>query len=664
MPFTENESGKNIQYIEESYDVVVVGAGHAGCEAALASARLGLETIIFTVSIESIAMMPCNPNIGGSSKGHLVREIDALGGEMGKNIDKTFIQSKMLNKSKGPAVHSLRAQADKAEYTKQMRKTLQNTEHLTIRQAEVSEILTKREVTELLGGAVHESDTELDFIAGVRTVSGALYHCKAVVLCTGTYLKARCLTGEMITHTGPNGLSAANHLTDSLIEHGIEIRRFKTGTPARIDKRSIDFSKMEEQFGDEKVIPFSFTTDPKDVQIDQVSCWLTYTNEKTHEIIRNNLDRSPIYAGIIEGTGPRYCPSIEDKVVKFPDKDRHQIFVEPEGLDTNEMYIGGMSSSLPEDVQYEMYRTLPGLEHAKIVRNAYAIEYDCIDANQLYASLEFKNVPGLFAGGQFNGSSGYEEAACQGLIAGINACMKILGKKPLILDRSQAYIGVLIDDLVTKKNREPYRMMTSRAEYRLLLRQDNADLRLTGIGYEIGLIPKERYDWVCKKEQLIQDEIVRVNEVKIGANAKVQDLLASYGSIPLNTGTTLADLMRRPELDYEKLASIDPERPELPDEVCEQVNILVKYEGYIDRQIKQVEKFKKLEKKKLPVPFDYKEISGLRIEAQQKLNEFQPLNIGQAGRISGVTPADVSVLLVFLEQLKFSNPDLFFELNS
>ena len=664
MPFTENKSGKNIQYIEESYDVVVVGAGHAGCEAALASARLGLETIIFTVSIESIAMMPCNPNIGGSSKGHLVREIDALGGEMGKNIDKTFIQSKMLNKSKGPAVHSLRAQADKAEYTKQMRKTLQNTEHLTIRQAEVSEILTEREVTELLGGAVHESDTELDFIAGVRTVSGALYHCKAVVLCTGTYLKARCLTGEMITHTGPNGLSAANHLTDSLIEHGIEIRRFKTGTPARIDKRSIDFSKMEEQFGDEKVIPFSFTTDPKNVQIDQVSCWLTYTNEKTHEIIRNNLDRSPIYAGIIEGTGPRYCPSIEDKVVKFPDKDRHQIFVEPEGLDTNEMYIGGMSSSLPEDVQYEMYRTLPGLEHAKIVRNAYAIEYDCIDANQLYASLEFKNVPGLFAGGQFNGSSGYEEAACQGLIAGINACMKILGKKPLILDRSQAYIGVLIDDLVTKKNREPYRMMTSRAEYRLLLRQDNADLRLTGIGYEIGLIPKERYDWVCKKEQLIQDEIARVNEVKIGANAKVQDLLASYGSIPLNTGTTLADLMRRPELDYEKLASIDPERPELPDEVCEQVNILVKYEGYIDRQIKQVEKFKKLEKKKLPVPFDYKEISGLRIEAQQKLNEFQPLNIGQAGRISGVTPADVSVLLVFLEQLKFSNPDLFFELNS
>ena len=661
MPFTENKSGKNIQYIEESYDVVVVGAGHAGCEAALASARLGLETIIFTVSIESIAMMPCNPNIGGSSKGHLVREIDALGGEMGKNIDKTFIQSKMLNKSKGPAVHSLRAQADKAEYTKEMRKTLQNTDHLTIRQAEVAEILTNKD---LFFGDEEPVEDGLQKITGVRTVSGGTYKCKAVVLCTGTYLRARCLTGEMITHTGPNGLSAANHLTHSLSKHGIETRRFKTGTPARIDKRSIDFSKMEEQFGDERVVPFSFTTNPEDVQIDQVSCWLTYTNEKTHEIIRNNLDRSPIYAGVIEGTGPRYCPSIEDKVVKFADKDRHQIFVEPEGLSTNEMYIGGMSSSLPEDVQYEMYRTLPGLEHAKIVRNAYAIEYDCIDANNLYASLEFKKIHGLFSGGQFNGSSGYEEAASQGLIAGINASMEILGRDPLILDRSESYIGVLIDDLVTKKNREPYRMMTSRAEYRLLLRQDNADLRLTGIGYEIGLIPKERYDWVCKKEQLIQDEIARVNEVKIGANAKVQDLLASYGSIPLNTGTTLADLMRRPELDYEKLASIDPERPELPDEVCEQVNILVKYEGYIDRQIKQVEKFKKLEKKKLPVPFDYKEISGLRIEAQQKLNEFQPLNIGQSGRISGVTPADVSVLLVFLEQLKFSNPDLFFELNS
>ena len=646
---------EHIPHIEETYDVVVVGAGHAGCEAALACARLGMETILFTVSIESIAFMPCNPNIGGSSKGHLVREIDALGGEMGKNIDKTFIQSKMLNKSKGPAVHSLRAQADKAEYTKEMRKTLQNTDHLTIRQAEVAEILTAEDFGDV-------SD-EKNRIVAVSTVSGGLYHCKAVVLCTGTYLKARCLTGEMITYTGPNGLSAANHLSDSLIRHGIHIRRFKTGTPARIDKRSIDFSKMEEQFGDERVVPFSFTTNPEDVQIEQASCWLTYTNEKTHEIIRNNLDRSPIYAGIIEGTGPRYCPSIEDKVVKFSDKDRHQIFIEPEGLSTNEMYVGGMSSSLPEDVQYQMYRTLPGLENAKIVRNAYAIEYDCIDANQLYASLEFKKISGLFSGGQFNGSSGYEEAACQGLIAGINACMKIMGKEPLVLDRSQAYIGVLIDDLVTKQNREPYRMMTSRAEYRLLLRQDNADLRLSKIGYDIGLISQERYDWVCKKEEMIQREIQRVSNVKIGANEKVQSLLMSYGSIPLNTGTTLADLIRRPELDYEKLASIDEERKELPGEVCEQVNILIKYDGYIERQIKQVEKFKKLEKKKLPVPYDYKEISGLRIEAQQKLNEFQPWNIGQAGRISGVTPADVSVLLVYLEQLKYLNPDLFFKLN-
>lgn len=654
--------------IEEIYDVVVVGAGHAGCEAALACARLGMETILFTISIESIAMMPCNPNIGGSSKGHLVREIDALGGEMGKNIDKTFIQSKMLNKSKGPAVHSLRAQADKAEYVKEMRKTLQNTDHLTIRQAEAAEILTAGEVQEAYErgdcgeGCCRQENKSA--IAAVRTVSGAWYHCKAVILCTGTYLKARCLTGEMISHTGPNGLSAANFLTDSLTAHGIEVRRFKTGTPARIDKRSIDFSKMEEQFGDEKIVPFSFTTKSSDVQIDQVSCWLTYTNERTHEIIRANLDRSPIYAGIIEGTGPRYCPSIEDKVVKFADKDRHQIFIEPEGLDTNEMYIGGMSSSLPEDVQYEMYRTLPGLEHAKIVRNAYAIEYDCIDANQLYASLEFKKLPGLFSGGQFNGSSGYEEAAAQGLIAGINACMKIMGRKPLILDRSQAYIGVLIDDLVTKKNREPYRMMTSRAEYRLLLRQDNADLRLTRIGYEIGLIPKERYEWVCEKEAMIEKEIRRVNQVKLGANVKVQELLASYGSIPLGTGTTLAELMRRPELDYENLAPLDEERPHLPEEVCEQVNILIKYEGYIDRQVKQVEKFKRLEKKRLPVPYDYAKISGLRIEAQQKLNEFQPFNIGQAGRISGVTPADVSVLLVYLEQLKFLNPDLFNQLHS
>ena len=636
-----------VNKLEYTFDVAVVGAGHAGCEAALACARLGLETVIFTVSVDSIAMMPCNPNIGGSSKGHLVREIDALGGEMGKNIDKTFIQSKMLNKSKGPAVHSLRAQADKAEYSMEMRKTLQNTEHLTIKQAEVSEILTD----------------DNNCIIGCRVVSGTTYNCKAVVLCTGTYLRARCLTGEMITHTGPNGLQAASFLTDSLKAHGIEMKRFKTGTPARVDKNSLDFSKMEEQFGDERVVPFSFTTNPEDVQIDQVSCWLTYTNNTTHEIIRNNLDRSPIYAGIIEGTGPRYCPSIEDKVVKFADKERHQIFIEPEGLNTNEMYVGGMSSSMPEDVQYEMYRTLPGLENVKIVRNAYAIEYDCISANQLYASLEFKKIPGLFSGGQFNGSSGYEEAACQGLIAGINAAMKILGRKPLILDRSQAYIGVLIDDLVTKDNREPYRMMTSRAEYRLLLRQDNADLRLSEIGHEIGLINDERYNWVCEKKKLIAEEIDRVNTVKIGANKEVQEILQKYNSIPLTNGTTLAELIRRPELDYDKLAPIDKSRPELSYEVTDQVNILIKYDGYIKRQIKQVEHYKKLENKKLPTDFDYNEISGLRIEAQQKLNLFQPLNIGQASRISGVTPADISVLLVYLEQLKYLNPDLFSKLN-
>ena len=636
-----------VNKLEYTFDVAVVGAGHAGCEAALACARLGLETVIFTVSVDSIAMMPCNPNIGGSSKGHLVREIDALGGEMGKNIDKTFIQSKMLNKSKGPAIHSLRAQADKAEYSMEMRKTLQNTEHLTIKQAEVSEILTD----------------DNNCIIGCRVVSGTTYNCKAVVLCTGTYLRARCLTGEMITHTGPNGLQAASFLTDSLKAHGIEMKRFKTGTPARVDKNSLDFSKMEEQFGDERVVPFSFTTNPEDVQIDQVSCWLTYTNNTTHEIIRNNLDRSPIYAGIIEGTGPRYCPSIEDKVVKFADKERHQIFIEPEGLNTNEMYVGGMSSSMPEDVQYEMYRTLPGLENVKIVRNAYAIEYDCISANQLYASLEFKKIPGLFSGGQFNGSSGYEEAACQGLIAGINAAMKILGRKPLILDRSQAYIGVLIDDLVTKDNREPYRMMTSRAEYRLLLRQDNADLRLSEIGHEVGLINDERYNWVCEKKKLIAEEIDRVNTVKIGANKEVQEILQKYNSIPLTNGTTLAELIRRPELDYDKLAPIDKSRPELSYEVTDQVNILIKYDGYIKRQVKQVEHFKKLENKKLPTDFDYNEISGLRIEAQQKLNLFQPLNIGQASRISGVTPADISVLLVYLEQLKYLNPDLFSKLN-
>ena len=647
--------------IEENYDVVVVGAGHAGCEAALACARLGLETIIFTVSVDSIAMMPCNPNIGGSSKGHLVREIDALGGQMGINIDKTFIQSKMLNKSKGPAVHSLRAQADKVNYSMEMRKTLQNTEHLTIRQAEVAEIITvpansadgETAAVEKKDGQMVEINGELQKITGVKTVSGGVYHCKAVVLCTGTYLRARCLTGEMITYTGPNGLMAANHLTDSLKAHGIEMFRFKTGTPARVDKRSLDFSKMQEQKGDERVVPFSFTTNPEDVQIDQVSCWLTDTNPKTHEIIRANLDRSPIYAGIIEGTGPRYCPSIEDKVVKFADKDRHQIFIEPEGINTNEMYVGGMSSSLPEDVQHEMYRTLPGMEHVKIVRNAYAIEYDCINPNQLYASLEFKKIKGLFSGGQFNGSSGYEEAACQGLIAGINAAMSILGKEPLVLDRSEAYIGVLIDDLVTKENHEPYRMMTSRAEYRLLLRQDNADLRLTKKGYEIGLISKERYDWVCKKEELIAQEIERVAKVKIGANKKVQELLESYDSIPLNTGTFLTELIRRPELDYDKLAPIDPERPDLPAEVAEQVNISIKYDGYIKRQMKQVESFKKLEKKKIPENFNYDDVPSLRIEARQKLKTYSPTSIGQASRISGVSPADVSVLLVYMEQMKY-----------
>lgn len=625
------------KFIEENYDVIVVGAGHAGCEAALACARLGLETIMFTVSVDSIALMPCNPNIGGSSKGHLVREIDALGGQMGINIDKTFIQSKMLNKSKGPAVHSLRAQADKLNYSMEMRNTLENTEHITIRQAEVTEILTT---------------DDNHSITGVKTLSGGTYYSKSVILCTGTYLRSRCLTGEMITHTGPNGLQAANYLTDSLVEHGIEMVRYKTGTPARVDKRSLDFSRMEEQKGDDTVVPFSFMTNPKDVQIDQVSCWLTYTNPKTHEIIKNNLDRSPIYAGIIEGTGPRYCPSIEDKVVKFADKDRHQIFIEPEGIHTNEMYVGGMSSSLPEDVQYQMYRTLPGMEHVKIVRNAYAIEYDCINPNQLYANLEFKKIKGLFSGGQFNGSSGYEEAAAQGLIAGINAAMSILGKNPLVLDRSEAYIGVLIDDLVTKENHEPYRMMTSRAEYRLLLRQDNADLRLTRKGYEVGLISEDRYQWVCQKEKLIKQEIERVSTVKVGANKEVQALLESYGSIPLNTGTTLTELIRRPELDYKKLEQIDKERPVLPYEVEEQVNINIKYDGYISRQIKQVEHFKKLEKKKIPDDFDYDSVPSLRIEARQKLKMYQPLSIGQATRISGVSPADISVLLVYMEQMK------------
>lgn len=636
--------------IREQVDVCVVGAGHAGCEAALACARLGLETVVFTVSVDSIAMMPCNPNVGGTSKGHLVREIDALGGEMGKNIDKTFIQSKMLNQSKGPAVHSLRAQADKAEYSREMRKVLENQEHLTIKQAEVCELLTNDYSNhDYSDQETSDSDIATKKIIGVKTFTGAVYECKAVVLCTGTYLKARCLCGEAITYTGPNGLQPANHLTDSLLSLGVEMRRFKTGTPARMDKRSIDFSKMEEQFGDERVIPFSFSTNPKDVQIDQVSCWLTYTNKETHDIIKANLDRSPIYAGIIEGTGPRYCPSIEDKVVKFADKERHQVFIEPEGLHTNEMYVGGMSSSLPEDVQLAMYRTVPGLEHCKIVRNAYAIEYDCINPRQLYPSLEFKDIKGLYSGGQFNGSSGYEEAAAQGLIAGINAAMSILGKEPIILDRSQAYIGVLIDDLVTKENFEPYRMMTSRAEYRLLLRQDNADLRLRKIGHDVGLVSDQLYEDTIHKKQLIDKEIERLKNTVIGAAKENQQFLEVHGSATLKTGTNLAELMCRPELSYEILAEIDPKREPLPEDVVEQVEIEIKYEGYIERQLRQVEQYKKMEKKRIPVDLDYNDISSLRLEARQKLIAYKPVSVGQASRISGVSPADISVLLVYLE---------------
>lgn len=618
--------------LEQFFDIIVVGAGHAGCEASLACARLGLNTVMFTVSVDSIALMPCNPNVGGSSKGHLVRELDALGGEMGKNIDKTFIQSKMLNQSKGPAVHSLRAQADKQAYSTEMRKTLENTENLTIRQGEVTELLV-----------------EDGHITGVKTFSGATYHAKAVVLCTGTYLKARCIYGDVSNYTGPNGLQAANYLTDSLKKLGIEMFRFKTGTPARIAGNTIDYSKMEEQFGDERVVPFSFSTDPEAVQIEQKSCWLTYTNEKTHEIIRANLDRSPLYSGMIEGTGPRYCPSIEDKVVRFADKKRHQVFIEPEGLYTNEMYIGGMSSSLPEDVQYEMYHSVPGLENARIVKNAYAIEYDCINPRQLYPTLEFKKIKGLFSGGQFNGSSGYEEAAAQGLIAGINAAMEVKGREQLILDRSEAYIGVLIDDLVTKENHEPYRMMTSRAEYRLLLRQDNADLRLRKKGWEVGLIDDETYHKLQEKERRIQEEIERVEHATVGGSAEVQSLLESLNSTLLKFGTTIAELIRRPELNYKVLAPIDKERPELPEDVCEQVEINIKYDGYIRRQMKQVEQFKKLEQKKLPEDIDYEDVGSLRIEARQKLEAYRPVSIGQASRISGVSPADISVLLVYLE---------------
>lgn len=620
----------------EEYDIVVVGAGHAGCEASLACARMGLNTIMFTVSVDSIALMPCNPNIGGSSKGHLVREIDALGGEMGKNIDKTFIQSKMLNVSKGPAVHSLRAQADKHNYTHEMRKTLENTDNLTIRQAEVTELIVEEGV-----------------IKGVKTFSGATYYAKAVVLCTGTYLRARCIYGDVSNPTGPNGLQPANHLTDSLKANGIEMFRFKTGTPARADKRSIDFSKMEEQFGDKRVVPFSFSTDPESVQKEQVSCWLTYTNEETHKIIRDNLDRSPLFSGMIEGTGPRYCPSIEDKVVKFADKDRHQVFIEPEGLYTNEMYLGGMSSSLPEDVQYAMYRTVKGLENVKIVRNAYAIEYDCINPMQLKPTLEFKKIKGLFSGGQFNGSSGYEEAAAQGILAGINAGLSVKGEEQVILDRSQAYLGVLVDDLVTKENHEPYRMMTSRAEYRLLLRQDNADLRLSEIGHRVGLVSDEMYEKVCNKKRLIEEEIDRLNKINVGANPKMQKFLEAHNSTPLKTGTTLAELIKRPELDYDMLAEFDSERKELPNDVIEQVNINIKYDGYIRRQMKQVEQYKKLENKKISEEIDYDDVKSLRNEARQKLKLCKPISIGQASRISGVTPADISVLLVYIEQFNY-----------
>ena len=631
----------NKKVLEKYIDVAVVGAGHAGCEAALACARLGLETVVFTVSVESIGMMPCNPNIGGSSKGHLVREVDALGGQMGKNIDRTFIQSKMLNSSKGPAVHSLRAQADKAAYSALMRQTLENQDHLTIRQMEVTDILTD----------------EHNQICGVRTYSGTVYHCRAAVLCTGTYLKARCIYGDVSNYTGPNGLQAANHLTDSLQEHGIRMRRFKTGTPARVDGRTIDYSKMTEQFGDKRVVPFSFETDPESVQIQQVSCWLTYTNEKTHAIIRENLDRSPLYSGKIEGVGPRYCPSIEDKVVKFADKDRHQVFIEPQGLGTNEMYVGGMSSSLPEDVQDAMYHSVAGMEHVKIVKNAYAIEYDCIDATQLKNTLEFKDIPGLFSGGQFNGSSGYEEAAAQGLIAGINAAMYVQKKDPLVIDRSEAYIGVLIDDLVTKDNMEPYRMMTSRSEYRLLLRQDNADLRLTEKGYKVGLISEERYHRTLKKKQEIEEEIRRVWNTKAGANAAVQQFLENHNSTPLKTAVCLGELIRRPELDYEMLAPIDTGRPELPEDVREQVNIEIKYEGYIRRQRTQVQAFKKMEKRKIPENFDYDEVPSLRIEARQKLKKIRPVSLGQASRIAGVSPADISVLLVYMESREKKNAE-------
>ena len=623
----------------ENIDVAVVGAGHAGCEAALACARLGLKTVVFTLSIESIALMPCNPNIGGTSKGHLVRELDALGGEMAKNIDKTFIQSRMLNTSKGPAVHSLRVQADKKDYSYEMRKVLENTDNLKIKQIEVSEIIV-------------EEDDGKKICKGVRTVSGAIYYAKATILATGTYLRSRCIYGEVSEFTGPNGLKCATYLTDSLKEAGIKFYRFKTGTPARVDKRSVDFSKMEAQKGDEPIVPFSFSTDRASIQKEQIDCYLTYTNEDTHEIIKANIERSPLYSGFIEGTGPRYCPSIEDKVVKFPDKLRHQIFVEPEGLYTNELYLAGLSSSLPEDVQYKMIRTIKGLENADIVRNAYAIEYDCIDARQLMPSLEFKEISGLFAGGQFNGSSGYEEAAVQGFMAGVNAAMRIQEKEAVIIDRSLAYIGVLIDDLVTKESKEPYRMMTSRSEYRLLQRQDNADIRLSEIGYNIGLVPEEAYQKVLKKIELIEKEVQRLENTHIGAKEEVQNLLKANDSTILNNGVTIAELIRRPELDYIKLAEIDPDRPEVDIDTAEQININIKYMGYIKRQTQQVKLFKKLENKKIPKDIDYDEVNSLRIEAAQKLKEVRPISIGQASRISGVSPADITMLMVHLERRK------------
>ena len=659
--------------VMEKYDAIVVGAGHAGCEAALCCARLGLKTIVFTVSCDAIAMMACNPNIGGSSKGHLVREVDALGGEMGKAVDETFLQSKMLNASKGPAVHSLRAQADKQAYSGRMRRALEEEENLTVRQAEVACLLTEenshKDVMHNTGdnydqticsaslaseNAVAKDADRVNTrkrIAGVKTVSGAVYLAPAVILCTGVYLKSRCIYGETSYPTGPNGLMAANHLTASLLELGISIRRFKTGTPARVAGNTIDHSKMTEQFGDEPIVPFSFSTDPASIQKSQISCWLTYTNEETHKIIRENIDRSPLYSGEIEGTGPRYCPSIEDKVVKFPDKDRHQIFVEPEGIYTNEMYLSGLSSSMPEDVQFAMIRTLPGLENAKVVRNGYAIEYDCIDATQLNSTLEFLEIEGLFAAGQINGSSGYEEAASQGLVAGINAAMKHFGKPEIVIGRDEGYIGVLIDDLVTKETFEPYRMMTSRAEYRLLLRQDNADLRLRSKGHAAGLVSDEEMEKTLEKAALIEKEISRVSAVNVGPQTPFLDeILNENGSTPIEGGITLVELIRRPELSYALLESADPGRPKLPADVGEQVNIQIKYDGYIRRQKAQIEKFKKLEDRLIPDDINYEEVYGLRIEAAQKLGKYRPRSIGQASRISGVSPADITVLMIALEQ--------------